>query len=88
MILLSVAALVALAIALSAWRQRTVPGAVALGWLSLAVAEWTRPYSREEACFPLAWVADNKFWPSVNRIDDVYGDRNLVCSCPPMADYQ
>ncbi len=51
-------------------------------------AEWTRPYSREEACFPLPWVAENKFWPSVNRIDDVFGDRNLVCSCPPMSDYQ
>ncbi|GAB2182316.1 aminomethyl-transferring glycine dehydrogenase [Denitratisoma sp. agr-D3] len=49
------------------------------------VAEWDRPYSRETAVFPLPWVADNKFWPSVNRIDDVYGDRNLFCSCPPMA---
>ncbi|MDR2788553.1 MAG: aminomethyl-transferring glycine dehydrogenase [Candidatus Accumulibacter sp.] len=41
------------------------------------VAEWNRPYSREEAVFPLAWVRENKFWPSVNRIDDVYGDRNF-----------
>ncbi|WP_303785046.1 aminomethyl-transferring glycine dehydrogenase [Azovibrio restrictus] len=56
--------------------------------LDLAEAEWKRPYSRTEACFPLPWVADNKFWPSVNRIDDVYGDRNLVCACPPLADYQ
>ncbi len=46
-------------------------------------AEWSRPYSRLEACFPLPWVAENKFWPSVNRIDDVYGDRNLFCACPP-----
>ncbi len=46
--------------------------------------EWTRPYSREEAVFPLPWVAANKFWPSVNRIDDVHGDRNLFCSCVPM----
>jgi glycine dehydrogenase len=52
----------------------------------LAVAEWTRPYSREEAVFPLPWVAANKFWPSVNRIDDVYGDRNLFCSCGSMED--
>ncbi len=44
-------------------------------------ADWNRPYSREEAVFPLPWVAANKFWPSVNRIDDVYGDRNLFCSC-------
>ena len=51
------------------------------------VADWPRPYSREQAVFPLAWVRDNKFWPSVNRIDDVYGDRNLVCACPATADY-
>ena len=50
----------------------------------LADAEWNRPYSRREAAFPLPWVAENKFWPSVNRIDDVYGDRNLFCSCPPV----
>ena len=43
-------------------------------------AEWNRPYSREEAVFPLPWVRENKFWPSVNRIDDVYGDRNPCCS--------
>ena len=42
-----------------------------------------RPYTREEAVFPLPFVRDNKFWPSVNRIDDVYGDRNLFCSCTP-----
>jgi len=51
------------------------------------IGEWTRPYSREQAVFPLAWVAENKFWPSVNRIDDVYGDRNLFCACVPMSDY-
>ena len=50
------------------------------------VGEWARPYRREEAVFPLEWVAANKFWPSVNRIDDVYGDRNLFCSCVPMDD--
>ena len=48
---------------------------------------WNRPYSRQEAVFPLPWVAANKFWPSVNRIDDVYGDRNLNCACPPMEAY-
>jgi glycine dehydrogenase len=48
------------------------------------LGDWDRPYSRQEAAFPLAWVGDNKFWPSVNRIDDVYGDRNLFCSCVPM----
>jgi glycine dehydrogenase len=49
--------------------------------------EWTRPYAREEGVFPLAYVAENKFWPSVNRIDDVYGDRNLFCACVPMDEY-
>ena len=47
----------------------------------LAADDWQRPYSRQVAAFPLPWVADNKFWPSVNRIDDVYGDRNLFCAC-------
>jgi glycine dehydrogenase len=50
-------------------------------------AGWNRPYSREEAVFPLKWVAANKFWPSVNRIDDVHGDRNLHCACVPMSEY-
>jgi len=50
--------------------------------------DWDRPYSRETALFPLPWVAANKFWPSVNRIDDVYGDRNLFCACVPMEEYQ
>ncbi len=49
--------------------------------------EWNRPYSPETAVFPLPYVAANKFWPSVNRIDDVYGDRNLFCVCVPMEDY-
>lgn len=50
--------------------------------------EWNHPYSRDEAVYPLDYVRDNKFWPTVNRIDDVYGDRNLVCSCPPMDAYE
>ena len=45
------------------------------------------PYSREQAAFPLPFVRANKFWPSVGRIDNPYGDRNLMCSCPPMAAY-
>ncbi|MEO8409421.1 MAG: hypothetical protein ABI478_02535, partial [Propionivibrio sp.] len=53
----------------------------------IVAADWDRPYSREEAVFPLPWVAANKFWPSVNRIDDVYGDRNLFCACVPMSEY-
>jgi len=52
------------------------------------IGDWARPYSREQGVFPLPWVAENKFWPSVNRIDDVYGDRNLFCACVPMSDYE
>jgi glycine dehydrogenase len=51
------------------------------------IGEWTRTYSREQAVFPLPWVAENKFWPYVNRIDDVHGDRNLFCGCVPMESY-
>jgi glycine dehydrogenase len=49
--------------------------------------EWERPYSRTQAAFPTAWVKEWKFWPPVGRIDDVYGDRNLVCTCLPLAAY-
>jgi glycine dehydrogenase len=45
------------------------------------VGEWNRAYTREEAVFPLSWVKDRKFWPASNRIDNTYGDRNLVCTC-------
>jgi glycine dehydrogenase len=48
------------------------------------VGEWNRPYTREQGCFPAPWVRENKFWPAVARIDNVYGDRNLVCSCVGM----
>lgn len=50
--------------------------------------DWERGYSRQEAVFPQPWVAANKFWPSVNRIDNVYGDRNLFCACPPIEAYE
>lgn len=49
--------------------------------------EWTHPYSREQAVFPLPSLVDGKYWPPVARIDNVYGDRNLVCSCPPIEAY-
>lgn len=48
---------------------------------------WNRPYSREKAAFPLSWVKTLKFWPSVSRIDSAFGDRNLICVCPPMESY-
>jgi glycine dehydrogenase len=50
--------------------------------------EWKHPYSREQAAFPAPWVRDYKFWPAVARIDNAYGDRNPVCTCPPMDSYQ
>ncbi|WP_435607747.1 aminomethyl-transferring glycine dehydrogenase [Pseudomonas knackmussii] len=52
------------------------------------VGEWSHPYSREQAVFPLASLIDGKYWPPVGRVDNVYGDRNLACSCPSIADYQ
>ena len=52
------------------------------------VGDWDRPYSREQACFPPGAFRVDKYWAPVNRVDNVYGDRNLVCSCPPMEAYQ
>ncbi|MEO7306383.1 MAG: aminomethyl-transferring glycine dehydrogenase [Ferruginibacter sp.] len=49
--------------------------------------EWTHPYSRQEAAFPLAYVTKNKFWPSIARINNTFGDRNLICTCEPMESY-
>jgi glycine dehydrogenase len=48
---------------------------------------WNRPYGREQAAFPAPWARNNKFWASVSRIDEAYGDRNLICSCPSMENY-
>ncbi len=53
----------------------------------LTATAWDRPYSREQAAFPAQWVREHKFWPHVGRIDNAYGDRNLICTCPPMDDY-
>jgi len=50
--------------------------------------DWSRPYSRDQAVFPVASLKSNKFWPAVNRIDNVYGDRNLFCSCPAVESYR
>ena len=49
--------------------------------------EWYLPYTREEAAYPLDYVRENKFWPSVRRVDDAYGDRNLICTCAPIESY-
>ncbi|SMC75170.1 aminomethyl-transferring glycine dehydrogenase [Primorskyibacter flagellatus] len=51
------------------------------------VKEWDRPYSREQGCFPPGAFRVDKYWPPVNRVDNVFGDRNLICTCPPMSDY-
>ena len=50
-------------------------------------SDWNKPYSREKAAYPLSYVTENKFWPTVGRIDSAYGDRNLVCSCLPIEAY-
>ena len=49
--------------------------------------EWTHAYSREIAAYPLPWVRTAKFWPTVKRIDNAAGDRNLICTCPPIESY-
>jgi len=54
----------------------------------IASDKWDRPYSREQAAFPAPWTRDHKFWPAVARIDNVYGDRNLFCSCPPVHEFE
>ena len=54
----------------------------------LTASNWNYNYSREEASFPKNYLKDNKFWPSVRRVDEAYGDRNLICSCPPIDSYE
>lgn len=49
--------------------------------------DWDLPYTRQKAAFPLTYINDNKFWPSVRRVDDAYGDRNLICTCAPIEEY-
>ncbi|ASZ11561.1 aminomethyl-transferring glycine dehydrogenase [Chitinophaga pendula] len=50
--------------------------------------EWTKPYSRQQAAFPLPYVKENKFWPSVSRVNNTHGDRNLICTCEPVSAYE
>ena len=54
----------------------------------IASDKWNRPYSREQAAFPTPWTREHKFWPAVARIDNVYGDRNVFCSCPPVEEFE
>ena len=53
----------------------------------IAAEHWNRPYSREQAAFPAPWLKEHKYWPAVGRIDNVYGDRNPVCTCAGMEAY-
>jgi glycine dehydrogenase len=55
--------------------------------IEIAGDDWNRPYSRQAAAFPLPYVAEHKFWPSVGRVNDTHGDRTLICSCPPLEAY-
>ncbi len=50
--------------------------------------EWQHPYTRQQAAFPAPWIAENKFWPTVKRVDNAYGDRNLICTCPDVSSYE
>ncbi|NIG57302.1 aminomethyl-transferring glycine dehydrogenase [Chitinophaga sp. Cy-1792] len=56
--------------------------------LIITADEWTRPYSRQQAAYPLEYVKANKFWPSVSRINNTHGDRNLICTCEPVSAYE
>jgi glycine dehydrogenase len=55
---------------------------------SLLTEEWTKPYSREQAAFPTKTLRDNKYWPPVGRVDNVHGDKNLICACLPIEAYE
>jgi glycine dehydrogenase len=54
----------------------------------LTADDWNYPYTRKQAAYPAPWIADNKFWPTVKRVDNAYGDRNLVCTCPEVSAYE
>jgi glycine dehydrogenase len=54
---------------------------------AVVCSDWNRPYTREQAAYPLPWLRENKFWPAVARVDNVYGDKNLICACPPIDSY-
>ena len=56
--------------------------------LQAACDEWPHPYSRQQAAFPSEWVKTSKYWPPVSRIDNAHGDRNLVCTCPAVEEYE
>ena len=53
----------------------------------VTTTHWSRAYDRQKAAFPLPYIRENKFWPTVGRVDDAHGDRNLMCTCPAVASY-
>ena len=55
--------------------------------VAVSADAWSHPYSREQAAYPVPGLRAHKFWPAVGRVDNTHGDRNLVCSCPPIGDY-
>jgi glycine dehydrogenase len=55
---------------------------------AVSADEWRHPYTREQAAYPLPFVREGKFWPSVGRIDNPFGDRNMMCTCPPVETYK
>jgi glycine dehydrogenase len=71
-----------------AWSREDNPLKCAPHTAAEIAGDWAHAYTREEAAFPLPWVREAKFWPSVKRVDNAAGDRNLICSCPPMSDYE
>ena len=56
-------------------------------YLELSSDEWKHSYSRKEAAYPVSWLHDYKYWPPVGRIDNTYGDRNLICTCAAIEEY-
>jgi len=56
--------------------------------MKIASDEWNHTYSRLKAAFPLKWIEENKYWPTVGRVDDAFGDRNLMCTCAPIDEYR
>ena len=67
--------------------ENACPWTAEFDWSLILSDDWNYPYSRETAVTPLDWVAASKYWPTVARVDNAYGDRNLICSCNPIEDY-
>ena len=56
--------------------------------IQVASDDWNHSYSREKAAYPAPWLKDHKYWPTVGRLDNAFGDRNLICACPPIEEYE